>query len=91
MPHSDARILQVFWCLSDMEIHLRMVSQFTNPNVLVQNLVKKVSLVIVNDDGVEHIQMYYLKYMVVRIVRIIQNGTLFDLRDLVVHIYKVSR
>lgn len=68
-----------------------MVSQFTNPNVLVQNLVKKVSLVIVNDDGVEHIQMYYLKYMVVRIVRIIQNGTLFDLRDLVVHIYRVSR
>lgn len=68
-----------------------MVSQFTNPNVLVQNLVKKVSLVIVNDNGVEHIQMYYLKYMVVRIVHIIENGTLFDLRDLVVHIYKVCR
>lgn len=73
-----------------MEVLFKTVSQSTHPNVMVQYVLQKVKLATNDELGVEEMQMEYLKYMVTQIIRLMKNGSKIDVRDLVVHVYKVN-
>lgn len=57
---------------------------------MVQYVLQKVKLATNDELGVEEMQMEYLKYMVTQITRLMKNGSKIDVRDLVVHVYKVN-
>lgn len=81
---------QAFLSLGYMELHLKTVTHSTNTIVFAQYALKKISLVTVDRQrGVNHIQMDYLKYIVVSIMQMLENGTRIDVRDVVFHLHMV--
>lgn len=64
------------------------VSQKVDIGVLPQYMLKKISLVIVDEASVHHTHLRYIEYMIVQIKMLAKAKRVIDLRDLVMHLYK---
>lgn len=73
-----------------MEKHFKSVSINNNVKILEEYIVKKVNSVeIMPRTGINMEQFELLKYMLVKFKNMMVNGTVFDLRDLVLALQKV--
>lgn len=73
-------------CLSTLEITFRSISTTVNIKVLQQSLLKKISLISIEN----HNHIRYIEYMLKQIKMLILVKCDIDLRDIVLSFHKVS-